>query len=134
MCQVTGKIRSQWPFLVCTVLKVLSNDRRKKLNEKVVKKCCGRWHDNVGWPKCLFGLFHNIFGKNPQEYFGQPNIGPIRQVASFMSDSVQPHRRQPTRLPLPGILQAETPEWVAISFSNAWKWKVKVKLLGRVQL
>ena len=27
--------------------------------------------------------------------------------------------------PVPGILQARTPEWVAISFSNAWKWKVK---------
>ena len=31
--------------------------------------------------------------------------------------------------PVPGILQARTPEWVAISFSNAWKWKVKVKSL-----
>ena len=30
-------------------------------------------------------------------------------------------RRQPTRLPGPGILQARTPEWVAISFSNAGK-------------
>ena len=35
---------------------------------------------------------------------------------------------------VPGILQARTLEWVAISFSNAWKWKVKVKLLGCVQL
>ena len=30
--------------------------------------------------------------------------------------------------PVPGILQARTPEWVAMSFSNAWKWKVKVKM------
>ena len=36
--------------------------------------------------------------------------------------------------PVPGILQARTLEWVAISFSNAWKWKVKVKLLSHVQL
>ena len=36
--------------------------------------------------------------------------------------------------PVPGILQARTLEWVAISFSNAWKWKVKVKLLSRVRL
>ena len=36
--------------------------------------------------------------------------------------------------PVPGILQARTLEWVAISFSNAWKWKVKVKSLSRVQL
>ena len=34
--------------------------------------------------------------------------------------------------PVPGILQARTLEWVAISFSNAWKWKVKVKSLSRV--
>ena len=35
---------------------------------------------------------------------------------------------------VPGILQARTLEWVAISFSSAWKWKVKVKSLCRVQL
>ena len=54
-----------------------------------------------------------------------------------MSNYVQPHRRQPTRLPRPwdspgkntGVL-----EWVTISFSNAWKWKVKVKSLSHVRL
>ena len=99
-----------------------------------------------------------------------------------MSDSVGPHRWQPTRLPhpwdspgkntgvgchfllqcmkvksesevaqscltlsdpmdcslpgssVPGILQARTLEWVTISFSNAWKWKVKVKSLSHVWL
>ena len=35
--------------------------------------------------------------------------------------------------PISGILQARTLEWVAISFSNAWKWKVKVKSLSRVR-
>ena len=35
---------------------------------------------------------------------------------------------------VPGILQARTLEWVAISCSNAWKWKVKVKLLNPVRL
>ena len=35
--------------------------------------------------------------------------------------------------PVPGILQARTLKWVAISFSNAWKWKVKVKSLSRVR-
>ena len=39
----------------------------------------------------------------------------------------------PPGSPVPGILQARTLEWVAI-FSNAWKWKVKVKSLSRVQL
>ena len=40
----------------------------------------------------------------------------------------------PVGSPIPGILQARTLEWVAISFSNAWKWKVKVKSLSRVWL
>ena len=40
----------------------------------------------------------------------------------------------PTGSPAPGILQARTLEWVAISFSNAWKWKVKVKSPSRVRL
>jgi len=40
----------------------------------------------------------------------------------------------PPGSPIPGILQARTLEWVAISFSSAWKWKVKAKLLSRVQL
>ena len=33
----------------------------------------------------------------------------------------------PTGSPVPGILQARTLEWVAISFSNVWKWKVKIE-------
>ena len=40
----------------------------------------------------------------------------------------------PPGSPVPGILQARTLEWVASSFSNAWKWKVKVKSLSRVWL
>ena len=40
----------------------------------------------------------------------------------------------PPGSPIPGILQARTLEWVAVSFSSAWKWKVKVKSLSRVQL
>ena len=40
----------------------------------------------------------------------------------------------PPGSPVPGILQARTLEWGAISFSNAWKWKVKVKSLSRVRL
>ena len=40
----------------------------------------------------------------------------------------------PPGSPVPGILQARTLEWVAISFSNAWKWKVKVKSLSCVRI
>ena len=40
----------------------------------------------------------------------------------------------PPGSPIPGILQARTMEWDAISFSNAWKWKVKAKSLSRIRL
>ena len=39
----------------------------------------------------------------------------------------------PTGSHVPGILQARTPEWAAISLSNEWKWKVEVKSLSRVR-
>ena len=45
-----------------------------------------------------------------------------------------PIEGSPPGSPIPGILQAITLDWVAISFSNAWKWKVKVKSLSCVQL
>jgi len=45
-----------------------------------------------------------------------------------------PINGSPPGSPVPGNLQARTLEWVAISFSNAWKWKVKVKSLSHVRL
>ena len=45
-----------------------------------------------------------------------------------------PRDGSPPGSPVPGILQVRTLEWVAISFSNAWKWKMKVKSLSCVQL
>ena len=52
------------------------------------------------------------------------------QLCPTLCDSID---GSPPGSPVPGILQARTLEWVAISFSNAWKWKVKVKLLSPVQ-
>ena len=49
--------------------------------------------------------------------------------------TMRPHRWQPLPgSPVPGILQPRILEWVAISFSNAWKWKMKVKSLSCVRL
>ena len=53
------------------------------------------------------------------------------QLCPTLSD---PINGSPPGSPVPGILQARTLEWVAISFSKAWKWKVKVKSLSRVRL
>ena len=52
-----------------------------------------------------------------------------RQLCPTLCD---PRDSSPPGSPVSGILRARTLEWVAISFSNTWKWKVKVKLLSRV--
>ena len=64
-----------------------------------------------------------------------------RDAAAAATKSLQlcptlcdPRDGSPTGSPVPGILQARTLEWVAISFSNAGKWKVKVKSLSRSRL
>ena len=68
-----------------------------------------------------------------------PSCGPTAAAAaakSFQSCPTlcDPIDGSPPGSPIPGILQARTLEWVAISFSNAWKWKVKVKSISRVRL
>ena len=75
----------------------------------------------------------------------QGNIyGAIEQwlsVAAAAAKSIQlcltlcdPIDGSPPGSPIPGILQARTLEWAAISFSNAWRWKEKVKSLSHVWL
>ena len=73
----------------------------------------------------------------PLSYLGSPS------AAAAAAKSLQscptlcdPIDGSPPGSPVPGILQARTLEWVAISFSNAWseKWKVKVKSLSRIWL
>ena len=54
----------------------------------------------------------------------------LRQSCLTLCDRID---GSPTGSSVPGILQARILEWVAISFSNAWKWKVKVKLLSRAR-
>ena len=55
-------------------------------------------------------------------------------VASVCTTLCDPIDSSQPGSPVPGILQARTLEWVAISFSNAWKWKGKVKSLSHVRL
>ena len=67
----------------------------------------------------------------------KPFISPAAVAAKSLQSCTtlcDPIDGSPPGSPIPGILQARTLEWVAISFSNAWKWKVKVKSLSRVRL
>ena len=54
------------------------------------------------------------------------------EVAQLYWTLSDPMDCSPPGSSVPGIFQARTLEWVDISFSNAWKWKVKVKSLSRV--
>ena len=53
------------------------------------------------------------------------------QYSPTLSDPID---GSPPGSPVPGILQERILEWVAISFSSSWKWKVNVKSLSRAQL
>ena len=66
---------------------------------------------------------------------------PVIQPSAAAAKSFQscptlcdPRDGSPPDSSIPRILQAKTLEWVAIFFSNAWKWKLKVKMLSCVQL
>ena len=70
-----------------------------------------------------------------------PRETPLSRTAAATAKSLQlcstlcdPIDGSPPGSSVPGILQARTLEWVAISFSNAGKWKVKVKSLSPIQL
>ena len=72
-------------------------------------------------------------GRGSKEYVLFFKQGPAAAAAKSLQSCptlCDPTEGSPPGSPVPGILQARTLEWVAISFSNAWKWKVKVKSLS----
>ena len=75
-------------------------------------------------------LFHEYF------LYGKGNALVLSAAKSLQSCPTlcDPIDGSPPGSSVPGVLQARTLVWVAISFSNAWKWKVKVKSPSRVRL
>ena len=69
----------------------------------------------------------------PKRYFIELAAAAAKSLQSCPT-LCDPIDGSPSGSSVPGILQARTLEWVAISFSNAWKWKAKVKSLSRVRL
>ena len=72
-------------------------------------------------------------GKNRTETVSDAAAAAAKSLQSCQT-LCDPTDGSPPGSPIPGILQARTLEWVAISFSSAWKWKVKVKSLTHVWL
>ena len=82
----------------------------------------------------LVGLHRTIQLQLLQHYWlGHRHAAAVKSLQSCPT-LCNPIDGSPPGSAVPGILQARTLEWVAIAFSNAWKWKVKGKLLSRVWL
>ena len=85
---------------------------------------------------------HTQCSVSPGDYWWEASVMiPKLPAAAAAAKSLQlcptlcdPIDGSPAGSPVPGILQARILEWVAISYSNAWKWKVKVKSLSCVRL
>ena len=131
------------PLLLNIVLKVQDDIIRKKLKTSSLER-----------KKTVFVLrWHNPVHENPKEYHTHTHththtntqvelINDHSKVAAAAAAALlqlcptvcDPIDGSPPGSPVPGILQARTLEWAAISFSNAGKWKVKGKSLSRVRL
>ena len=79
---------------------------------------------------CIFSTFHLFIF----HLYISLTAAPAAKSLQSCPTLCDPIDGSPPGSPVPGILQARTLEWVASSFSNAWKWKVKVKSLSRVWL
>ena len=77
----------------------------------------------------VFQADHMTYYKNESSDFTCNKYAAAKSLQSCLTlcDAID---SSPPGFPVPGILQARTLEWVAISFSNAWKWKAKVKSLS----
>ena len=95
--------------------------------------------ERTGWISLQSRGFSRVFSNTTVQK--HQFLGAWLSTAAAAAKSLQscptlcnPRDGSPPGSPVPGILQARTLEWVATSFSNAWKWKVKVKSLSRVRL
>ena len=89
-------------------------------------------NDKAKRPFCWYGEWFRGLGRkvnNPQHSLTTATAKSLQSCPTLWD----PTECGPPGSPVAGILQARILEWVAISFSNAWKWKMKVKSLSRVQ-
>ena len=98
------------------------------------------WLRTRTWVFCIFWVGRQVL-YHLNQILSEYKAGLPRAAAAAAAKSLQscptlcyPIDGSLPGSPFPGILQARTLEWVAISFSNAWKWKVKVKSLCPIRL
>ena len=89
-------------------------------------------------PTCVWDWTYYLLAVSSIKYKNQKdaegnNSAAVAKSLQLCPTLCDPRGGSPPHFPIPGLLQARTLEWVAISFSNAWKWKVKVKSLSHVR-
>ena len=89
--------------------------------------------DFLGWPVDIHHGLHSLAIISTDNIWLAAAAAAAKSIQSCPT-LCDPRDGSPPGSPVPGILQARTLEWVVISFSNAWKWKVKVKSFSRVWL
>ena len=114
-----------------------ATNRRNNAIWKIEKLLCEikskQWNQiNTVKPKWLFPNVALKFNASIRHYTRKDNAA-AKSLQSCLT-LCDPIDGSPPGSPVPGILQARTLEWVAISFSNAWRWKVQVKSFSRVRL
>ena len=110
-------------FMVCSFMKVAHCYQFSPVILVVYMKC---EFFRVGEECNLLAISKKTTGMN--------NLAATAKLLQSCPTLCDPIDGSPPGFPVPGILQARTLEWVAISFSIAWKWKVKMKSLSRVWL
>ena len=149
------RVRHDWSDLAHTLLVYSCNLDIITNNAYFDFLKCLSLNKNMYQPTCdmslvtIIYLFHFIFFCGRRVYLKQQkepliiyaHFICILKPAAAAAKSLQlcptlcdPREGSPPGSPVPRILQARILEWVAISFSNAWKWKVKVKSLSHVWL
>ena len=96
------------------------------------------YRDRLAWPFYLESMLSYKFTEGLLRLVAWPHVITAAAAAAksfqLCPTLCDPTDGSPPGSPIPGILQARTLEWVAISFSNAWKWKVKVNSLNCIHL
>ena len=114
---------------------------KKRVTAKIIQKIQYMWALDIHllylyWPIFIYiAIYQEAFASMSFFYKFTSTLKEYTAAKSIQSCPTlcNPIDGSPPGSLVPGILQAKTPEWAAISFSNACKWKVKVKLLSRVR-
>ena len=85
-------------------------------------RCCSLETSHPRLLPRLCGIF--FFNEGPRKYHAAATTAKLLQLCPTQCDPID---SIPPGSAAPGILQARTLEWVAMSFSSAWKWKVKAQ-------